>query len=103
MQEIFAALDKRRYPALNWLSEFSCATVGMHPPHALSAEETAFADGFFGFVGVSDLDGQLAHIEQYTARAKERLDAATDRCQRLARVYLSTAVCAGLCVGIMIL
>ncbi len=72
-------------------------------PRTLSADEAEFAKGFFGFIGASDLDGQLAHIAQYTERAKEQLEAASDRRQRLARVYLSTAMCAGLCIGIVML
>lgn len=103
MQEILAALDKRRYPALGWLAEFTRATDEMHLPCALSADEITFANGFFGFVGASDLDGQLAHIAQYTERANDLLKAAADRRCRLARVYVSTATCAGLCIGIMIL
>ena len=101
-QEILAQADRKQYKSLEWLQEFDGKT-DRYIPCRLSAGERAYADGFFSFIGTSDLQGQLAHILQHTERAKERLRTATERRQRLARVYLSTAMCAGLCIGIVML
>ncbi len=97
VQEILAALPKEEYRSLVWL------TAEVYPPVGFREQERAFAEGFFAFIGTSDLEGQLTHILQYTERAKERLATMRERRQRLAKVYLSTAVCAGISTAIMML
>ncbi len=102
VQEVLAALDREEYRALAWLSEFE-AVSSPRFPKALCPQERDFAQGFFAFVGTSDLEGQLAHIARYTEQARERLTQVSERRQRLSKVYLSTAVCAGISTAIMML
>lgn len=102
VQEILAALRQEDFRPLMWLSEFGSAT-GMDCPKSLCAQERSFAESFFAFVGTSDLEGQLTHTLQYTERAKEMLATVSERRERLSKVYLSTAVCAGISTAIMML
>lgn len=102
VQEVLVALDREEYRALAWLSEFEAVSTS-HFPKTLCPQERDFAQGFFAFVGTSDLEGQLAHIAQYTEQARERLTQVGERRQRLSKVYLSTAVCAGISTAIMML
>lgn len=97
VQEILAALPKEDYHALRWL------TADIYPPADFCDQERAFAEGFFAFVGTSDLEGQLTHTLQYTERAREKLAEMRECRQRLAKVYLATAVCAGISTAIMML
>lgn len=101
VQEVFASLDKKHYRALAWLSEYDGVSQGVGCPQGLCAEERAFAESFFAFVGTSDLEGQLAHIAQYGERAKDTLARVAEKRQRLSKVYISTAVCIGLSAAIV--
>lgn len=102
VQEILADLKQEDFRSLVWLSEFR-STTGIECPAGLCAQERPFAESFFAFVGTSDLEGQLMHITQYTERAKELLAAVSERRERLSKVYVSTAVCAGISTAIMML
>ena len=103
VQEMLAALNKREFAALPWLSEFGADLKGGVCPQGLCDEERAFACEFFSHVGTSDLAGQLAHIEQYRERATALSALSSERRRRLSKVYLSTAVCFGISIGIMVI
>ena len=103
VQEILAQMNPADYQPLAWVSEFCGDRVDIVCPQTLCEEERDFAEGFFAFVGTSDLEGQLAHISQYTERANERLAQVSDCRRRLSKVYLSTAACAGIGVAVMML
>ena len=102
VQEILAALNPKDYGMLGWLSPYDATTCSLYPS-GLCEEEESFAREFFPFLGISDLAGQLAHIEQFTERAKVLLAQSGERRQRLSGVYVSTAVCLGISAGVMML
>ncbi len=86
-----------------WLSEYDDLSREWHSPENVCAEERSFAVSFFSFLGTTDLEGQLVHIERSAAKARENLQTATERRKRLAGVYAMTGVCAGLCSGLVML
>ena len=66
-------------------------------------EEKIFATGLFSRLGMTDLDGQLRHIERYILLAEQEEREACERCKRLSKAYVTTGLCAGLCIGILLL
>lgn len=101
VQELIASADRQTLRPLVWLSEFDGEAPLLCCPRGLCREERAFAEVFFSFLGTSDLDGQLAHIEHCCQRARELLQTATERRGRLSGVYTVMGVCAGACAGLV--
>ena len=100
--ELLCAVSKDGLSPLSWLPAWSRTADLSHVP-PVSDDEKAFADAFFAGLGVTDLEGQLSHIEQYTAVAEERRQEALDRYRRCAKAYAATGICAGLGIGITLL
>lgn len=103
VQELLHTMRREELKALGWLAEYDDPREELRCPARLAVEERAFAGSFFAFLGASDLEGQLAHIERHRQRAQEAADAASERAKRLSGAYAMTGVCAGLCVGLMLL
>ncbi|MBQ3093818.1 MAG: stage III sporulation protein AB [Clostridia bacterium] len=100
--ELIAGLSKDGLSPLLWFPSWS-QTADLSRLPSVSAEERDFVAALFAGLGVTDLEGQLDHIEQYTAMAEERRQAALDGFRRCAKAYAATGVCAGLGIGIVLL
>ncbi len=95
-----ANVKKDDLQALPWLM---CGSVPPTDDKWFSKEERSFAKGLFSRLGTTDLDGQLRHLEQYAVLAEQAETEARDRRNRLTKAYVTTGLCAGLCLGIMLL
>ena len=103
VQEAFVRIYKEDLSALAWLKEYTCQDGELCCPSGLRGTEQHVAASFFALLGTSDLDGQLSHIAQTRDKVIELVQAATERRRRLSSVYMSLGVCAGLCVGLIML
>ncbi len=102
LQAIFAAVNTDDLQALPWLSEFAKDDAALRCPSALSKEEQPFAEGFFAGLGITDLEGQLRHVEWYIQRAEEEVEKAKDTFYARAKAYTTTGICSGLCIGLLL-
>lgn len=102
IQTLLAALPKEDLRALSWLSQFDGQSA-LSCPQGLQAEEQDFAAAFFEGLGVTDLEGQLEHMNQYAQRADEQYRTAREKYRRLGKAYAVTGVCAGLCAGLLLI
>ena len=103
VQEAFARIYKDDLSALPWLAQYREPHGDLCCPRDLNGAEQAFAASFFAVLGTADLEGLLSHIAQTRQQADERFLEASERRRRLASVYTSLGVCAGLCVGLIML
>jgi len=95
-----ANLRKDDLQALPWLMRGDLRTVD---EECFSKEERSFVRGLFSRLGMTDMDGQLRHLEHYVTLAEREENEARDRRLRLSKAYVTTGLCAGLCLGIMLL
>ncbi len=103
MQALLSAMPKDDLRELVWLRRYAANADGFAIPDGLSREEREFALGVFPTLGTTDLTGQLAHLEECACRAAELKEQARARAERSARAYASTGICAGLCIGLLLL
>ena len=90
--------------ALLWLQHFaSSKTAPVCPAQGLLKEEQAFAQALFAGFGVTDLEGQLSHLEVFLQQAKEREAAARTDLKTNAKVYGTGGICAGLSLALLLI
>ncbi len=97
---LLSNIKKDDLQALSWLTDDDTPTMD---EGCFRKEERLFAQGLFSRLGMTDLDGQLKHLEHYAMLADQEETAAHERCERLSRVYVTMGLCAGLCLGIVLL
>jgi len=101
LQALFASVHKADLTALGWLTAFDENTP-LCCPSGLSGEEKTFAESFFSGLGITDLDGQLRHIEWHLQKAQDEVLAADEQCVQRTKAYTTTGICVGLCVGFLL-
>lgn len=102
LQEILCTVDRSDLQALGWLSEYDGGET-LVLPQTLKNSERAFAVGFFAPLGTTDLEGQLAHIEQYLERALQAEREARATYKQRGKAYVMTGISVGLCVGLALI
>lgn len=102
LQALLAAVDRTGLEPLGWLDEYTASDASPHLPQTIDKTEKAFAESFFAGLGVTDLDGQLAHIAWHIERAEEQVTAACEKYTARAKACTTSGICAGLCLGLLL-
>ena len=103
IQELMTLVETADLQSLSWLSEWDPNDPVLTLPSSLCDEEYAFARSLFDHLGKTDLDGQLTHFGLHVEEARARAAAAREQCQRRGKAYAVTGICAGLCVGLLLI
>jgi len=96
-------VDRRDLTALGWLADYDADKNSLCEPPAVSEEERDFVQSLFSELGTTDLEGQLRHLEQHIDEALARAQIARDIYDRRAKAYTTTGICAGLCIGLLMI